>query len=334
MDRRTFIKAGAASLAAASVGEIGAAGLGKIGAPAREGIGTSALGAVEQENAVKKDTLLVKFLGTGASGGTRTLEMRRETGIRQSSILLDRRIQIDLTVDALDLMGEGFVPECVFYTHSHGDHYDPALALKLGVKTVYVGESWQDRAWEEFRAAALEAGKETGMQAEPEMPEVIPLKIGRPVRKGDITITPLPANHDISYLDEEPLIFLIEKAQTRLLYATDTSALPARAIRIAGLSHNDTPGLGQAITGLIMDSTVGFGSGDRSQIFGHSSVDMVQKTYELLECGGHYLPHGAGEHVYLTHRGYRNFGKRTPDEIDAILPSPLKAARDGSELEF
>ena len=327
MDRRTFIKAGAASLAAASVGEIGAAGL-----------GTAGLGAVKKENAVKKDTLLVKFLGTGASGGTRTLEMRRETGIRQSSILLDRRIQIDLTVDALDLMGEGFVPECVFYTHSHRDHYDPTLALKLGVKTVYVGESWQDRAWEEFRAAALEAGKkdgtETEMQAEPEMPEVIPLKIGRPVRKGDITITPLPANHDISYLDEEPLIFLIEKAQTRLLYATDTSALPARAIRIAGLSHNDTQGLGQAITGLIMDSTVGFGSGDRSQIFGHSSVDMVQKTYELLECGGHYLPHGAGEHVYLTHRGYRNFGKRTPDEIDAILPAPLKAARDGSELEF
>ncbi|MBO5984219.1 MAG: hypothetical protein J6P90_04260, partial [Rikenellaceae bacterium] len=78
--------------------------------------------------------LKVRFLGTGAAdwnGRDERGELRR-----LSSILMDDRIFIDLTAGDLEMIPSSAHPDTIFYTHSHGDHYHPASALRAGVKRV------------------------------------------------------------------------------------------------------------------------------------------------------------------------------------------------------
>ena len=100
--------------------------------------------------------LRIRFLGTGASDW-KGLDERGEWR-RWSSILVDNAVLVDFTAQSVDQLPAGVRPEAIFYTHSHRDHYDPAEALKLGVKRAYVHESWAEGARKEFAAAAGELG--------------------------------------------------------------------------------------------------------------------------------------------------------------------------------
>jgi hypothetical protein len=62
--------------------------------------------------------LSVRFLGTGASGYYKDTTRRRH-----SSVLLDRKILIDLNKCGWEMMPKRCHPEVLFYTHSHPDHY-------------------------------------------------------------------------------------------------------------------------------------------------------------------------------------------------------------------
>ena len=88
--------------------------------------------------------LKVRFLGTGAAdwwGRDERGELRRLT-----SVLIDNAVLIDFTKQAEDMLPKGVRPEAIFYTHSHGDHYQPDDALKVGVRRVYAHESWAAEA--------------------------------------------------------------------------------------------------------------------------------------------------------------------------------------------
>jgi len=278
-----------------------------------------AAGADSETAAEKGDRMKVRFLGTGAAdwrGRDKRGELRRLT-----SILVDGRILVDFTSSDKDMLPKESRPEVVFYTHSHNDHYDPAAAMALGVRRAYVHESWSREADAEFRAAADKAGRPA--------PEVVALAVGRAVEVGDVRFTPLPANHATGRKAEQTLIYLVEKGDARLLYATDTSGIPAVAARLAGIDAHDRAG--RPITALIMEATVGLGHEDDYRIFTHSSVAMVAQTVRVLTKTRRYAP-APGQSVWLTHMARTLHG--TQSELDKTLPAPLKAAYDGMEVEL
>ena len=123
MDRRDFLKVSSVSLMAMGADDVAA----KMFEPSQE----------------KKEGMSVRFLGTGAAdwnGPDNRGEQRR-----LSSILVDNNVLFDFTVGNIEMIPAGLKPEVVFYTHSHNDHYHPESALKIGVKKVYLSQTWYDK---------------------------------------------------------------------------------------------------------------------------------------------------------------------------------------------
>ena len=121
----------------------------------------------------------------------------------------------------------------------------------------------------------------------------------------------------------------MEKKNVRLLYATDTGGLTAIATRLAGIDAHVKEG--KPITALIMEATMGLSHEDDFRIFCHSSVATVAQTVRILTQTKRYLPPD-GQPVYLTHLARTLHG--TQAELDANLPTPLRAAYDGLDIIF
>ena len=256
----------------------------------------------------------LRFLGTGAAGGP-----------RHSSVLLEGKTLIDFRETARDMLPPGAAPDTIFYTHSHGDHYNPSQALRLGtIRHVFVQETWAAGARREFAAAAANLGVST--------PEVTPLPFMKPVRVNGLDITGLPANHCTNRVTdgvaERASIYLIEKGPARLIYATDTGGIPGEAARYAGIDAHIRKG--RPITALVMEATTGFGCEDDFRLFVHSTVDTVARTVRVLAKTKRLLM-PPGQSVYITHRSHIGYG-RSIDADDARLPEPLKCARDGLDV--
>ena len=267
------------------------------------------------------EPLKVRFLGTGAAGKpTPDADGRIR---RHSSVLLDGKVIIDFTPTSEDMIPEGFHPEALFFTHSHGDHYNPEAALKLAPGHIFLGATWIDRAMEDLEKAS----KETGLP----IPPVIPLGVGDKVTICGMTLTALPANHATKDLREQALIYLIEKLPVRVLYATDTGGITGIAARLVGIDPHIKPG--NPITGLIMESTMGMEKDEDFRIFVHSSAPLVLRTVHMLLREGRYIPK-EGQPAYLTHLSRSLHGKQSQSQLDASLPAPLKAAYDGLEVTF
>ena len=317
MDRRKFLNISAGAAVATGVAGVlpGCA----AAAGAQRAAATSASDPVHIKLSEEAGTpLKMRFLGTGAAdwnGRDERGELRR-----LSSVLLDSKVLIDFTPTDEDMIPAGVKPEVIFYTHSHGDHYNPKAALKLGIKSVFLGATWVERAKADFEKAA----KETGGK----VPEITPLSLGDKVTVHGMTLTALPANHATGDLKEQTLIYLIEKQEVRVLYATDTGGIPAIAARIVGIDPHTN---GKAITGLVMEATMGMDGDEDFRIFTHSSVGTVLRTTHMLLDKGRYTPK-EGQPVYLTHMARTLHG--TQAELDKTLPKPLKAAYDGLEVIF
>lgn len=263
--------------------------------------------------------IIVRFLGTGAAdwnGRDSRGELRR-----LSSILVDNHILFDLTAGNIEMIPVNCKPEVLFYTHSHKDHYDPETALLLGLKRIYLSQTWYDIAKKDFKEAAD--------RLKIVMPEIIPLYVGQIVQIGELRITPLPASHVTNNLFEQTLIYLLEKDGARIIYATDTGGISALAARLAGIDAHDRNG--KPITGLIMEATMGIDYDSDYRIFTHSSVDCVSRIVDVLIKTKRYIPF-KNQPVYLTHMARTLHG--TQAELDTSLPQPLKAAYDGLEVIF
>ena len=261
------------------------------------------------------DGLRIRFLGTGAAdwdGKDAHGEQRR-----WSSILVDDAVLVDFTMQDADMLPPGIRPGVIFYTHSHGDHYQPVVAMKHGVKRVYVHESWVEGAREEFALGA----REMGISA----PVVRGLAFGETVEEKGVRFTCVPANHATARKGEHTAMYLIEKGRERLLYATDTGGITAEAARIVGIDAHER---GKPITALIMEATMGVGHEDDFRIYAHSSVATVAQTVRVLTATKRYLP-PLGRKVYLTHMARTLHG--THAEIEKTAPAPLCPAFDGLE---
>ena len=279
-------------------------------------VGAAAAGVIP--GAFAKDVpagLRIRFLGTGAAdwdGKDAHGEQRR-----WSSILVDDAVLVDFTMQDADMLPPGIRPGVIFYTHSHGDHYQPVVAMKHGVKRVYVHESWVEGAREEFALGA----REMGISA----PVVRGLAFGETVEEKGVRFTCVPANHATARKGEHTAMYLIEKGRERLLYATDTGGITAEAARIVGIDAHER---GKPITALIMEATMGVGHEDDFRIYAHSSVDTVARIVRVLTATKRYFP-PPGRKVYLTHLARTLHG--THAEIEKTAPAPLCPAFDGLE---
>ena len=280
---------------------------------------TSAMPNERMSESAQPDGLKVRFLGTGAADWRGPDE--RGEHRRLSSILLDGHILIDYTRTVRDMIPEGCRPTAIFYTHSHSDHYNAEAAIELGIQTVYLSQTWFDIARTEF----AEASRKLSLPA----PRIMPVCVGQAITVDDITFHPLPANHATSHLLEQTLIYLVEKGPTRMLYATDTSGLTAVAARLAGIDAHQK---GTPITALVMEATMGMEHEVDFRLFAHSSVATVERTVKVLTETKRYQPRTSGQTVYITHLARTLHG--TQAELDAQLPSPLRAAYDGLEVVF
>ena len=261
----------------------------------------------------------VRFLGTGAAdwnGPSAGGELRRH-----ASILADGKVIFDFTPSSADMIPAALHPKVIFYTHSHSDHDHPGAALDAGITRVYLGETWLERGTRDFQRAAEQTGKP--------MPEILPLRLGEAVVEERLTVTPLPANHQSNHVTEETLIFLIEKDSTRLLYATDTGGLTARATGYAGIGQFSRER--KFLTGIIMEATMGLDYEPDQRLFSHSSVSLVADTVKVLSDSRKYIP-VEGQKVYLTHLS--KMVQPPQEELDRTLPDPLCAAYDGLEVVF
>ena len=323
MDRRNFVKASVAAIAATQLGALEAVARKKEKETTeKEKVRLSGNNWACEHIEAGPGDLKVRFLGTGSAGWKSPTSGHR----RQSSILIDGKILIDFTLSAQDMVPEGCHPEIIFYTHSHKDHFQPIEALKVGVRKVYLSWSIMNLAAKEFGKAAAETGLP--------FPELIPLKYGQRVVEEGIRFTAMPANHSTGDLQEEAQIYLIEKnfnsegiAGVRVVYATDTAGIMGRAGRMAGIDSHDKKGIG--ITGLIMEATTN--DDEDFRIFNHSSTKTVGRISSmLLKTNRLLLPEG--QPVYLTHMSKSL--QPSQEEMDATLQYPLRAAYDGLETVF
>ena len=305
MDRRSFIKIAAASALA----------VGAKGANAAIFDGENYRNAMQQDDA----GLSVRFLGTGAADWFDKDE--RGEYRRLSSVLLEGHIIIDFTPSAKDMIPPMAHPDTIFYTHSHGDHYNPKAAIELGIKRVYLSNTWYDCAVADFTREA----KKLKVSA----PDLIPLYVGQSVEVDGVRFTPAPANHATAKRYEQPLIYVVEKGHVRLLYATDTATLPAYTTRWLNIDRHVAEA--KPLTAIIMEAKMGMGHNEDYRLFTHSSVFDVERMVKVLTSTKRYTP-PVGQPVYLTHMARTMHG--TQAELDAQLPTPLKAAYDGLEVIF
>lgn len=279
----------------------------------------------------------IRFLGSGASRWRPEWAKKNPHIRRQSSVLLEDRVLIDFTHCSFDKMPAGCRPEVLFQTHSHGDHYNPDAAVQSGVKRIYVQESWADGAREEVKAAAAKLSLPA--------PEVIALPFGRPVEECGLKVTGVPAMHSTSRMTggvmERASLYLVEKGDARLLYATDTGGISGDAARMIGIDPHITEKnfsryaecpfvhKPQPLTAFVMEATNADLDED-FRLFVHASIQSVSRIVNMLLANGRFTP-PAGQHPYITHLGLKYRGWPS-EKIDKILPDPLRAAYDGLEL--
>ena len=286
--------------------------------------------------------ILVRFLGSGASGWKPEWLKKNPHIRRQSSILVENKIVFDFTMCAFDHLPKGLVPAALFVTHSHGDHFNASAVVKLGVKKVYAHSSWSKHA----KTVLEEAAKE----AKAEAPQVIGIDFASPVEIDGIKVTAVPSIHSTSRLVdgqiERTAMYLIEKGESRLLYATDTAGIPGDAARMIGIDKHITvkrydskPALQEnpfvhkpkPLTAFIMEATNGDLDED-FRLFVHASVQTVDRIVKMLKKTGRFTP-PPGQRAYITHLGlkYRNWPSK---KIEADISPELAAAYDGLETRL
>lgn len=190
----------------------------------------------------------LRFLGTGASGGFPNPHCRcencvaaREAGGKSIRMMCSAMIDDELLIDfGPDLNGAcirfGFDLadiRWVLQTHDHGDHLLPLHATIRAANwaaknarpiTWYVNEvglqairDGNRKSWEKIDLTIDEPGKDAALT-------IITIAPWQQLAFGDYEVLTIPSNHGSA---KQPMLFAIRKGDVSLLYASDTSELPA-----------------------------------------------------------------------------------------------------------
>lgn len=308
--RRHFLKVasvGSATLATGGLFESANAGAGKPQEESR----------APRSRAEKQVDLL--FLGTGAANWPRRyppLQKKLSRGeVRgMSSMLVNGHLLVDCGPTVLDVMKRYDVNPAavsdILLTHTHSDHLHPgSIEAIANARDNGLGPL---RFWGD--PAALTQVPDS------DRIEKRPVGVERPFSIDTFTVTGLASNHYVEDSKETCLIYLIETAETSLLYATDTGWLP---------THTSIYLRKKRLDAVIWDATMGEGTGD-PRIFGHNDLTMIRHMNQTLAGQKVLKPDAKSILTHLAknlHPAHETLEKR-------LLPEGLIPAYDGMAVVF
>ena len=233
---------------------------------------------------------------------------RRTGALRdRTSVLIDDTLLVDPGPDAgargVDLSGV----RTVLVTHAHPDHLDPAFLLAW---------TWAARQQANPGRTLVVAGPAEAIEAcrswvSPDSPvEFRDVRAGDTFVSGRHTVTALPAAHSTTggaRYDGTALLYQVEDATARALYATDTAELPHDQLSGRydvvlleqtfgpltghGTAHLDLPRFGQEVARLRADGRVDHSSRVVAvHLSHHNGPDLAD---QLGRHGAELLPDGA-----------------------------------------
>ena len=239
------------------------------------------------------DTRQIKFLGTGAGdanfGTPQSVHLRSRDVRRFTCNLLSPDTLIDFnhqTAGALEAFGvqTGAIRQ-LFVSHGHFDHFQPEEILRFAEAlpaplAVYGNTMVRDAlAFCCENALDRETGRFVARQRAGNV-ETVVLVPGVPVQAGEVTVTPVLANHFMNkpycIMEQQALNFLFEVAGKTVFYGLDSSyLLPATREILAGKRFDIA----------VLDAT--FGPREIDPLTsGHLNWKMLDETIaELREIG-------------------------------------------------
>ena len=192
----------------------------------------------------------ITFLGTGAADWRSTdPDFRAFTSARIGKALL-----IDGTSGVYGRISDPEAVTDVIYTHSHGDHFDPALLEKLAPVRAHIHSSWAHKV------------RTDGV-------EVVPFECGEAFEAAGYTVTALPSNHLAADWSEETVHFVIGDGEKTLFYATDGAWITTREWH--GLLKFE-------LDAAVFDATIGDMYPGDYRIFEHNNLDMVRMMLKTM----------------------------------------------------
>ena len=280
--RRDFLaktSMGAASLAA-SLAATGLSG----SAHAQDG---KPQGEAKEADSKPSKHLELLFLGTGAANWPRKYPFKDNNHSRaqvraMSSMLVNGHILIDCGPTVLDVMKCYDVNPAgitdILLTHTHSDHLHPGNIMAIAnARDTGLGplKFWGD-------SEALKKVPDS------DRIEKRSIELGKTFKVHGLSMTGLAANHDVHGSKEQCLLYLIESATKRALYATDTGWLPTTTWLHIQRKQLDA---------IIWDATCGEGKGDY-RVFSHNDLTMIRHMNQSLMKGKSLKPDAK---IILTH---------------------------------
>ena len=254
------------------------------------------------------------FLGTGAATAfplpfcscsvcTAARKLRGKNLRRRSSLLVDRRLLIDLGPDSATAAGElGADLSQVRYllqTHAHSDHFDPGhlitrhpdyagenrspLSIAASGKTL---EAMGRRLKGEDPSAELfdpDFQKKLGLS-------LFPIQDGQALCLGEYRVTALDSGHDPQ---EDALIFRVEQGRSAFLFGTDLLEISPKGWELLRERPLDFA---------ILDQTYGHGVNSG----GHLDAGQTASIAGRMRREGILKPGGQVYATHLSHEGNKN----------------------------
>lgn len=186
----------------------------------------------------------IRYLGTGAAEGIPSVFCQCETCKRASkqkgkdirtraSALINGKLLLDISSDLyfhklcydLDL----WKVKAVCVTHSHSDHFDgEELTRRSSANYCHIHDEKPLMVYGNSKVCRM--GRESFKEefGKEEDPSVVffPVRPFTEIKVEELTVIPIPANHDPA---EMCFIYLIEEGETSILYANDTGLLGPEA---------------------------------------------------------------------------------------------------------
>jgi L-ascorbate metabolism protein UlaG (beta-lactamase superfamily) len=251
-----------------------------------------------------------KFLGTGAADWAKPSD-----GFFRANAcaLIDGSVMIDGTLRALERLDDPAAVTDILYTHSHADHFDPALLGALAPVRAHAHKSW--------------AG-------EIDVPgvAVVPFDTLSDFEVRGLRVTALPSNHSTERAYETTVHFVVRGGGRSLFYATDGAWL---------LNAEWHALLKEELDAAVFDATVGEMYPSDFRIFEHNTVGMVRLIARMLKnpMNGINPVHGyirpvlkSDAKVYLTHLARTLHPSH--EEVEKSCAGEFVVAYDGLEVEI
>ncbi|MDR1770325.1 MAG: hypothetical protein LBS02_06770 [Hungatella sp.] len=275
----------------------------------------------------------IRYLGTGAAEGIPAVFCQCETCRRaskqkgkdirtRSSALINGKLLMDISPDLyfhklrydLDL----WKVKAVCVTHSHSDHFDgEELTRRSSANYCCIRDEKPLAVYgnSKVRRMGRESFKEEFGKEEDPSVVFLPAQPFTEIRVEELTVIPIPANHDPR---EMCFIYLIEEGETRILYANDTGLLGPEAYDFLK---------GTRLSLVSLDCT--FGDSKYHGGF-HMGIEENLAVVKSLEEAGCLAPSTVIAATHFSH----NCNMSHQELEQRLGEAGIRAAWDGMELKW